>query len=268
MDNIQTLSSSSFRIIIIGAGNLAWSLIPNLQKLGITIHQLISRDRKKLLLFQQEYKIQKVTNRIEDVSKEGNLVFLTVPDDSISEVVTSLPDTNALLIHCSGSTNLETIQSIKENVAIFYPLQTFTIGKLVPFSHTPIFLEGKGESFENLRSLAQQLSAHVFTLSSEERLHLHLGAVFVSNFINQLLTITEEFILKEQNLSLKLYEPLLLQQIKKALDLGAQKSQTGPAKRGDIDTLRKHMKLLEQQPSLHQLYKNMSLLINQNLPFD
>jgi len=42
----------------------------------------------------------------------------------------------------------------------------------------------------------------------------------------------------------KLFEPLLKETIGKALELGAEEAQTGPAKRNDIETITRHLKLL------------------------
>jgi predicted short-subunit dehydrogenase-like oxidoreductase (DUF2520 family) len=51
----------------------------------------------------------------------------------------------------------------------------------------------------------------------------------------------------------------------KALQDSPARMQTGPALRGDVDTIRRHLRLLADQPEWQELYKQLSVNINEGL---
>jgi hypothetical protein len=52
--------------------------------------------------------------------------------------------------------------------------------------------------------------------------------------------------------------PLIIETFSKALDIGPENSQTGPAVRNDINTIEKHLELLSFSPELHTLYSEIT----------
>ncbi|WNH11785.1 DUF2520 domain-containing protein [Thalassobellus suaedae] len=75
---------------------------------------------------------------------------------------------------------------------------------------------------------------------------MHLAAVFVNNFTNQLYRIGHE-ITESEGAEFDMLKPLILETAKKVQDLSPFKAQTGPAKRNDKKTIKKHLKLLKEQ---------------------
>jgi predicted short-subunit dehydrogenase-like oxidoreductase (DUF2520 family) len=106
-------------------------------------------------------------------------------------------------------------------------------------------------------SLAKSISKHVAFVDSPTRKKLHLAAVFANNFVNHLMGMSSE-ILEDTNLDLSLLKPLLEETISKSFTLGPKEAQTGPAKRGDIETIDAHLRMLEDQPQLAALYEMIS----------
>lgn len=49
-------------------------------------------------------------------------------------------------------------------------------------------------------------------------------------------------------------QPLILETIGKAIELGPENSQTGPAVRYDLNTIEKHLDLLSFSPDLKNIY--------------
>jgi predicted short-subunit dehydrogenase-like oxidoreductase (DUF2520 family) len=82
---------------------------------------------------------------------------------------------------------------------------------------------------------------------------LHASAVFVNNFTNFMLTEGKEIALKA-GFPFEILEPLIKETISKALEKGPDSSQTGPAVRNDLNTIKKHMELLSFSPDLRKLY--------------
>jgi predicted short-subunit dehydrogenase-like oxidoreductase (DUF2520 family) len=81
-----------------------------------------------------------------------------------------------------------------------------------------------------------------------------VAAVFVNNFVNELYHISED-ILTQQQLDFSLLAPLIKETANKIEYLTPALAQTGPAKRGDKNTILKHQKLLsKQQQEVYQLF--------------
>jgi predicted short-subunit dehydrogenase-like oxidoreductase (DUF2520 family) len=141
---------------------------------------------------------------------------------------------------------------------VLYPLQTFTKGRKVNLKEVPLFVEGEDSETEKiLLKLAKSISKEVHVLSSEKRFILHLSAVFSSNFTNHMLSIAET-IMKQNKLDYGWLKPLIAETINKGLEIGPSNAQTGPARRGDLEVLDKHMQSLKKDEPLQEIYRLIS----------
>src|SRR5690606_33802582 len=100
-----------------------------------------------------------------------------------------------------------------------------------------------------LLDLAQSIGKKVDYMTSEKRKQLHLSAVFASNFLNHLLFIAKQLSMKHK-IDFDLLHPLIAETVNKSLEMGPEKSQTGPAARGDLQTMDAHLELLEGDDDL------------------
>lgn len=250
-------------ISIIGAGNLAWHLAPALDNVGYAVREVHSRNRKNAeLLTERLYDAQAVENL--DFSNSSSEVFIIcVPDDAIEAVVREmiLPD-GALLVHTSGSKPRQVLDyAAATATGVFYPLQTFSKKRKVDFSNIPIFIEADGEETEKfLLKMGKAISRQVVQLDEQQRLALHVAAVFASNFTNHLLRLANE-IMETNRLKPEWLHTLVAETINKAMELGPEASQTGPAKRGDLETLDRHMEFLQHNKDLASIYRLISQAI-------
>ena len=254
------------KVSIIGAGNLAWSLIPALQHAGYHITQLVSRNYHTLVDFQKAFGISRITQSLSEIDKECDAIFLTVSDSAIASTAEYLLNHPIHLIHCSGSMPLSILpQNAQANTAVLYPLQSFSRGLIVDFYKIPLFGETQKEFMPVLEALALSLSPTYHWLDSRGRKTLHLGAVWANNFSNLMYRYTEELLAQEIGLDFSIYLPLLEGQLGKLQDLSPAEAQTGPAIRGDLNTLEAHLQMLSKHPELRKLYKILSQRINPDL---
>ncbi|MEL6844584.1 MAG: Rossmann-like and DUF2520 domain-containing protein, partial [Bacteroidota bacterium] len=203
---------------IIGAGKLAWSLIPALQNAGVDVIQLISRSAKSRNTYAETYRISQQEADIALLNPEAKLVFLCVPDQSIPDLARRLKgfvQPNQILLHSSGSTPLSKLQIAGGQSAVLYPMQIFTPGARVDFTQVPIFVEAGEEAFPLVERLAQSLSERVYPLNSEGRLRLHMGAVIACNFSNWLYRWAEKAMPQLEGIDFRIYEPLVREQVEK-----------------------------------------------------
>ena len=239
--------ADQFNIAIVGAGNVAWHLGPELENAGHRIRKIFSRHHKNAKAFQKRLYNSEISDSLDFHKSEIDIVILCVSDDAIEEVAKEivLPD-EAMIVHTSGSQPIQKLGfSSSENMGVFYPLQTFTKEKQIDFEEIPILIEAENrKTIQSLKSLAGSISKQVYSIDSAARRAVHVAAVFACNFTNYLLGISEE-ILNQEGLELDILRPLIAETLNKSLDIGPGAAQTGPARRGDLQTLDKHMSFLE-----------------------
>lgn len=253
--NMYKTPSVSF----IGAGNLAWHLAPALDNTDFAVREVYSRKSRHAGEIVDKLYQAEVKDSLDFSSSPSRIFIVAVSDDAIEDVVREiiLPD-NSLLVHTSGSQPLEILdEGDASHTGVFYPLQTFTRGIKIDFREIPIFIESKnGEAEKILMAMGKSLSRNVRKINSKTRQSLHVGAVFASNFVNHMLTLSKD-ILKSNKLEFGLLKPLIAEAVNKALAVEPEKAQTGPARRGDMEILDRHVAFLEEEydEDVAEIYK-------------
>jgi predicted short-subunit dehydrogenase-like oxidoreductase (DUF2520 family) len=80
-----------------------------------------------------------------------------------------------------------------------------------------------------------------------------VAAVVVSNFVNHLYSLAEDYCRKE-GLDFKQLLPLIEETASRLKDTLPNEAQTGPAIRHDSETIQKHLELLKTHPQLKNIY--------------
>lgn len=248
------------KISLIGSGRVAFHLAQALLAQGHNIVQVYARDFNKTQKFAE--KIQAKACQSLQQFQSTELIILAVSDSAIAELVKQVhelfPET--LMVHTSGSTNIEVISHVHEKAGVFYPLQTFSLERDVDWSATPLFVEALAEVDQKLLSdLANSLSNRVYQYTSKQRLTLHLAAVFACNFSNYCFDMAKQIVDAEQ-VDFSLLYPLIVETAKKATENDPKQMQTGPAMRGDQNILAMHQNLLAQaeRDDLKEVYQLLS----------
>ncbi len=246
----------SQKIVLIGAGNVAFHLANALHNTPHNIVQIYNRSEKRLADFKNI--TQNLTNNLQDIFPNANVYLLAVSDDAIEKVAAQLPiHKQSIVAHTSGATPSTVLQQHPHH-GIFYPLQTFSRHKTVNWSNIPLCLDGNTpETLTILQQLAQSINPNIYFINDQQRQQLHVAAVFANNFTNHLFAIAQD-ILQKQDLSFDLLKPLIQETVIKIQKHPPKKSQTGPAVRGDLQTMQRHLDLLKNLPNYQQLYQLLS----------
>jgi len=246
----------SERIILIGSGSVATTLGLALYNSGHHIIEVVSRNRKHAELLGRQVNAAKTHTDFAGISPYATLYIIAVSDDAVEEVVQKMPAVDGLVVHTSGTVSSKVISSKYDRWGVFYPLQTFTPGRLLDFNKIPFLITCTGKKVEaSLTDIAASVGSTTHHMDDEGRRHLHVAAVMVNNFTNHLLALSEEY-LKKQKLPPQILHALAIETVAKAVSIGAGHSQTGPAQRGDQGTIDRHVEMLEKygNPTLTQLY--------------
>jgi predicted short-subunit dehydrogenase-like oxidoreductase (DUF2520 family) len=247
-------------IVIIGTGNLTWHLTRLFKAHAFDVVQIYGRNAIEAKALADEINTE-FTSDIKHIHHDADLYLMAVSDHAIVDIAFQLKvKKSAIVAHTAGSVSLDTLQFVSDNIAVFYPLQTFTKKIAVDFKSTPIFIEANNDDVKNALTLfAQTFSNSVKNISSADRLKLHLAAVVTSNFFNHLNTLTYDY-LKDNNLQ-DLYTsllPLLQTSVEKLKTNLPNDAQTGPAKRNDVTTINQHLHLLLEDEELRKIYEHLS----------
>jgi predicted short-subunit dehydrogenase-like oxidoreductase (DUF2520 family) len=250
------LKTTNYKIVIIGAGNVATQLGAALKKANHTIVQVYSKHRSSS---EKLAKLLKCDHTIspEKINRTADIYIIAVNDDAIGEVAKQFNFSDKIVAHTSGSVAMDVLKPISKNSGVFYPLQTFSINKKVDLKNVPICIEANNiKTAKILEQLGKTISKNVRKINSEQRINIHIAAVFACNFTNHFYSIADE-ILKANKLSLDIIKPLIAETAEKIRNNPPAKMQTGPAIRGDKKTMDKHLKMLVDK-DLKKLYQLIS----------
>lgn len=239
-------------VAIVGVGRVANHIAPVLHEKGIEIVGVYGR-RKHLA----EALAKKVDARvISDITKpiRADLILILVTDDAIGEVAGQLsPSTKALVAHTSGAVPMSDMPEHLRR-GVFYPLQSFSIDKKIVWENVPFCIEAENdEDLNHLGRLAELISQKVYVLDSKQRKILHIAAVFANNFTNLMYEFSDE-LLENAGIDRRIMQPLILETANKILMQKASESQTGPAARGDLETIRMHREVLGEKSIYRKVY--------------
>ena len=257
------------RISLIGAGRVATHLGRVLLKRGHEIVQVYNRNVNHAEALASQISADAVSD-ITQLNTDIDLAIIAVSDQAISQVIEQLSNVlkDVLIVHTSGSTHLKVLTQHHARSGVFYPLQTFSFEREIAWSETPLFVEASSEQDSQLLNiLAGQISQRVYLYSSEQRLSLHLAAVFACNFSNYCYDMAKQVVDAKQ-VDFSLLYPLILETAKKATAHDPRQVQTGPAIRGDQNILNMHQQMLVDsgREDLQQCYQMMSEQISKRQP--
>lgn len=253
-------------IFILGSGNVATHLSRALARAGHRMLGIYSRQGRHAQELAAEFPGAGATDTPDfSAWPAADLYLVCLPDAAVSGLVRQARfPAGSVVAHTSGSLPLAVLaENPLIRPAVFYPIQTFSKSQPVDLSHTPIAVEAAdAETAAALYRLAATITDRVLDLSSEERQYLHLAAVFACNFTNHLLGISQELLQRHQ-LDPALLQPLVEATFRKALAQPPFRVQTGPALRGDANTLARQQELLQDQPRYREIYELLSESIRQ-----
>ena len=252
-----------YKIVLIGAGNVATNIGKAIVAANHDITQVWSKTSASANRLAKQLDAVPLTD-IRKLHTDADIYILAVKDDTINSIVRKVKLNNKLIVHTSGSVDLDVLRQSSENYGVFYPLQTFSKTSNVKFDAIPLCVEANNKNSEKkLVELAGQLSKNVHVINSEKRKILHLAAVFANNYSNHMYAIAEK-ILKRNKLSLEMLIPLIDETSKKIKTTSPLKIQTGPAIRGDKKIMNKHLKMLSDDKLTKDLYRLISKSIIAN----
>lgn len=246
-------------VTIIGTGNTATVLGRLIRSKGHVIHEVVGRNANAAKELADELQT-KCSNDLSKLGKNSHIYIIAVADAAIADVAGTVKIEAGIVLHTSGSLPANVLQKASLNYGVLYPLQSLrkelTYQPVIPF-----LVDANTESnLTVVRSFAESLSPYVSVANDEKRLKLHIAAVVASNFTNHLYALTKDYC-DTENIPFEMLIPLITEVANRLQFFEPANMQTGPAVRGDIATIEKHLEML----SAHGELKNMYSVITKSI---
>ena len=180
---------------------------------------------------------------------DADILILAVADDAIAEVAGRIaPNSDCLVLHLSGSRGLDVLAG-HERRAGLHPLVALPnaeVGAQRLLDGATFAIAGDPSVLE----IVERLGGIAIPVRDDQRAAYHAAATVAANHVVALMGHLEA-IASEAGLSLETFLPLARAAINDVEELGASAALTGPASRGDWETLQRHLDAIapEEQAS-------------------
>ncbi len=263
------MPSPKTNIAFIGAGKISYSLSYALINSGYNISIVISRKKDSARKLARKFRIKNFSDRLEDIPFNSGILFLCVPDNQIKAVANKLSKLKinfpkSTFVHLSGALNASELSSLKKKngqTASFHIMQTFPSKKIVSIKNCYAGIEVNNSNTKKLLfHLAKGLSLKTFEIKSEAKTFYHLAGVFASNFLVGNISNSEilfNYQRKDIYSILNIISPIIESTLLNIKKNGTANSLSGPVERGDVSTVKKHLKELSRRSN-----KNIYLFLS------
>lgn len=264
----------------VGAGALGTTLARAMQNAGYRVTAVASRTAASAERLAKGLDGCHAVKSPQDVADRCDVLFLTVPDDVINTVASTVRwRSGQAAVHCSGATPLSALDSAMRSgafVGAFHPLQTFGGPdrgggpSFSPHDTDPDVLrdiayavEAKSPLQEDLEALAKDLGGWPVMLAAEDRVLYHVSAVAACGLLATLLKLSADLwsdFSQSSGEGLRSLLPLVRGTLDGIERRGFPEALTGPAVRGDVGTVRSHLEALAARaPAFQPVYSHLAL---------
>lgn len=254
-------------ITIIGAGALARVLVLSLHTARYEVREIIAR--RPATSQRRAQKLAKLCNThaamVHSAKLDSDVIWMCVPDDAVAEVARELAKRkdiewrNKSVVHSSGALPASVLMPLQErgaSVASAHPMNTFVETSAPTLKGVPFALEGDNRSVRVVESVVRKLGGEAFRIHAESKPLYHAMGAFASPLYVSLIAAAEEVGHKAGfKTPRKVMAHILRQTTENIIWQGTAGAFSGPMKRGDIATLRKHLEVLRSLPEAIEIYK-------------
>ena len=270
-------SPDNLPIGFIGAGTLGRGLALALASAGCNVAAVSSRTPASAEWLAERINGCTAMDTAQHVADACDLVFITTPDGAIAEVAASVNWRDGQgVVHCCGAASTELLQPDADtpeplsNLALgaMHPFQTFTAlsdpaEAARRLSGVTFAVSATGWLADYLPSLAQRLDGHAIVIPDELRPLYHASAVLACGYVTTLLDAAVSLWTRmgfTEADGVRAAVPLARATIEAIAAAGPSAAVTGPAVRGDANTIEAHLAALSQHaPELLPLYRQLTL---------
>lgn len=260
---------------IIGAGRLGTALALALGKEGYETRAVVCRSsrsaKRSAALIKNALAL--TSDRLNELPPT-DLILVTTPDDAIKETATNLARVRQLpgklsVLHTSGALSSALLSPLRQRGAhtgSIHPLVSISdaVDSLPNLRGAFYCVEGDRKAISTARQIVSALGGHSFSIAAEKKPLYHAAAVMCAGHVVALFDAATEML---QHCGLKPAEaqrillPLLRSTVGNIERLGTSEALTGTFSRGDVATVKEHLRALEAEQfrEARQIYRLLGL---------
>jgi predicted short-subunit dehydrogenase-like oxidoreductase (DUF2520 family) len=239
------------KIGFIGAGKVGFTLGKYFTEQNIVVSGFYNR-HPEVASEAAEFTGTRYYDTMENLIRDSEVIFITVPDNAIAEVweqLKQLQVKDKIICHCSGALSSAVFSDITNYECYGYSIHPlFAVNSKTEsykeLSKALFTIEGDELHRDALADLIRSCGNKVVFLNPENKIKYHCAAVFASNLINGVMetAITElvqcGFTSEE---ALSALAPLTINNVAHLSEGTLEEALTGPIERGDTSTVLKHL---------------------------
>jgi predicted short-subunit dehydrogenase-like oxidoreductase (DUF2520 family) len=233
------------RLGILGGGRAAWAFGSTWRRIGWPISGVWLRDESHSHIAEL---LDTARRDLADVAAESELLLIGVSDRAIADVAEQIPATEAIVFHASGA-----LTAMRGGFSL-HPLRSLPpLGEPSDLRNTMLVFEG--EHRHTAKLIAAAAEARFVEIDPKQKVLYHAAAVFGANYVAVAIDIAERLMARAGVADAR--EELVglaLSAIENWRRHHDSKRFTGPASRGDVEVLKRHLAALADQPQLAEIY--------------
>lgn len=201
--------------------------------------------------------------------REMDVLLLAVPDDAIGDVAAALAAhgrtrTGQVVLHLSGALSKDALQPLAASGAALgslHPLQALTDPAAAPerLRGAVATVEGEPHAVAIAAGLARDVGLVPVPIPSDQKPQYHAAAVFASNFLVALAGVAQRLFVAAglpEGVARTALTALMAGALESLRATGPTGALTGPVARGDVETIRRHLRALQDHDA--ELYRILS----------
>lgn len=254
-------------VSIVGAGRLGTTLGAALACRGWRVEAIVDRDARAAREARRIIGQGRASASLGAAARSKGPIIISVPDDAVGRVAAGLARSGGawagrFVFHTSGLLPARILAPLARrgaHVASLHPAQTFP-RKDAPasiFKSVTWGIEGDADAIEAAAEIVRALQGNLLLLTEENKPLYHAACTLASNSLVAL-EWTAAGVLRRagigEDMASRMLLPLLQGTLQNVKNLGLEKALTGPVLRGDIATVRKHLKALRDDPASREVY--------------
>ena len=254
-------------IAIVGTGSLGRVLALALHASGAEVAELVVRGRADSMRRGREL-AKRVGARLAHPGEAltAKLVILAVPDAAIGAAASDMARAGEwkgkTVLHTSGALDSSVLAELKKrgaSVGSAHPLNSFVASSTAADLRNISFaVEGDAAAVRVAEKMARALGAEPFRISAKMKPAYHAFGALASPILVALLSAAEEMGksagVKDPKSAM---EPMVRRTVENFFRDGASASFSGPMKRGDVETVERHLRAVRSSPRI----RNISLAL-------
>jgi predicted short-subunit dehydrogenase-like oxidoreductase (DUF2520 family) len=203
---------------------------------------------------------------VRELPRYARSIVIAVSDGAIAEVAGEIAEgglRDGVVLHTSGAAGPEALDVLREagnSIGVLHPLQTVPSAErgVETLPGATYAFAGDEEAAAWAAHLIVQLGGNALRVDPKFWHHYHAGAVMACNYQMTLVDAALELMEMAgigRNAALDALGPILRATTENILNLGPEGALTGPIRRGDVGTIRRHLAAVENAwPETRQLY--------------